>query len=100
MDDINLREVANAIIKEFPQLADDIDDAYKTMNKCIKDGESKIEEETPRFPVSTHLRLQLMRRNSEVNTRDHERSLAIGFGSDCLLEVFGTRKDEGVGLRL
>jgi|SaaInlStandDraft_4_1057021.scaffolds.fasta_scaffold11343_2 hypothetical protein len=45
MDDINLREVANAIIKEFPQLADDIDDAYKTMNKCIKDGESKIEEQ-------------------------------------------------------
>ena len=45
MDGINLREVANAIIKEFPQLADDIDDAYKTMNKCIKDGESKTEEE-------------------------------------------------------
>jgi len=45
MDGINLREVANAIIKEFPQLADDIDDAYKTMNKCIKDGESKIEEQ-------------------------------------------------------
>jgi len=44
MDGINLREVANAIIKEFPQLADDIDDAYKTMNRCIKDGESQIDE--------------------------------------------------------
>ena len=45
MDGINLREVANAIIKEFPQLADDIDDAWKTMNRCIKYGESVIEEE-------------------------------------------------------
>ena len=45
MDGINLREVANAIIKEVPQLADDIDDAWKTMNRCIKYGESVIEEE-------------------------------------------------------
>jgi len=27
MGGANLREVANAVIKEFPQLADDIDDA-------------------------------------------------------------------------
>jgi hypothetical protein len=45
MGGTNLREVANAIIKEFPQLSEEIKDAWKTMHRCIEEGESRIEEE-------------------------------------------------------
>lgn len=45
MNDTNLREIANRIIKEFPQLTDDINEAYTCMEREIANGESKTEEE-------------------------------------------------------
>ena len=43
MDD--LREIADKIIAEHPQLSNEIEKAWNTMQRCIKEGESKTEEE-------------------------------------------------------
>ena len=40
-----IRDAADEIIKEFPQLSEEIKDAWKTMHRCIEEGESRIEEE-------------------------------------------------------
>ena len=40
-----IRVAADKIIKEFPQLSEEIKDAWKTMHRCIEEGESRIEEE-------------------------------------------------------
>lgn len=43
MDD--LRKIADEIITEHPQLSNEIEKAWNTMQRCIKEGESKTEEE-------------------------------------------------------
>jgi len=40
-----IRDSADEIIKEFPQLSEAIKDAWKTMYRCIEEGESKVEEQ-------------------------------------------------------
>lgn len=39
------RKFADDIIDDFPQLKDDINEAWNTMQQCIKDGEDKENEE-------------------------------------------------------
>jgi len=41
----HLKEVADDIIKEFPQLSTEIKDAWNNMTRCIEEGESVQDEE-------------------------------------------------------
>lgn len=40
-----LKKIADEIIVEHPQLINEIEEAWNTMQRCIKEGESKTEEE-------------------------------------------------------
>ena len=40
-----IRKIADEIIQEFPELSNDIEDAWSTMQNSIENGESKIDEQ-------------------------------------------------------
>jgi hypothetical protein len=42
---LELPSFAIRIIKDHPELKDEVNNAYETMCRCIKEGEAQVEEE-------------------------------------------------------